>query len=132
MPLRRRRSHTPRIVSRNSASQAARRCAALRLLRRVLSEPRSGHTAPSMRSVTVGESKRAATELFRMESEWVSAFVLSRTVRAAAALVQVFDLALVLGHAAGDALADRGVDDTLGVDDLVGPNDAALELLVGT
>ena len=50
---------------------------------------------------------------------------------AAAALVQVVDLALVLGHAAGDAFADRGVDDTLGLDDLVGPGDAALELLVG-
>ena len=48
------------------------------------------------------------------------------------ALVQVFDLALVLGHAPSDALADRGVDETLGVDDQVGPRDAALELLVGT
>jgi hypothetical protein len=45
-------------------------------------------------------------------------------------LVQVVDLALVLGHAAGYALTDRGGDDTLGLDDLVGSYDAALELLV--
>ena len=46
-------------------------------------------------------------------------------------LVQVVDLALVLGHGAGDAVADHGGDDTLRFDDLVGPHDAALELLVG-
>ena len=39
------------------------------------------------------------------------------------ALVQVVDLALVLGNATGDAYADRGCDDTLGFDDLAGPYD---------
>jgi hypothetical protein len=47
------------------------------------------------------------------------------------AVVQVVDLALVLGNAAGEAFADRDGDDTQGLDDLVGPNDLALELLVG-
>jgi hypothetical protein len=44
---------------------------------------------------------------------------------------EVVDFALVLGHAAGEALADQGVDNALGLDDQVGSKDAALELLVG-
>ena len=52
-------------------------------------------------------------------------------LRVSKALVQVVDLALELGHPTGDAFADRRVDDTLGLDDLVGPHDAAPELFVG-
>ena len=34
-------------------------------------------------------------------------------------------------HTTGDAVTDQGVDDALGIDDLIGPRNPALELLVG-
>src|SRR5436309_138207 len=55
----------------------------------------------------------------------------ARMTRDEGALAEVVDLALVLRHASGDALADQRVDDALGLDDQVSPRGAALELLVG-
>jgi hypothetical protein len=84
--------------------------------------PRQGHRRGRQQRPHPGEAALAGRIVRRLQIP---------VTDAERQLAQVVDLALVLGHAAGDALADSGVDYTLRLDDQVGSRDAARELLVG-